>query len=305
MSRPRRVVAIGGGHGLAATLEAVRSWGADTTAIVTVADDGGSSGRLRSDLGIIAPGDLRRCLEALAPAGLLNDAIGHRFGTGLFEGHPPGNILLAGLLQRADDPVRAIDTLAAAMGVDGRVLPSSLTPVDLVADTAVGTVSGQVAVSETSGIRGVRWEPPGPRSPAEAKEALAEADLIVLGPGSLYTSVLAAVVPDVRDAIRRSAARVLYVANLATQDGETKGYDVSDHVAALIRHGVEPDGVLVDTDTTVGSVQATVEVIATPLRIHGEGRHDPDLLSGALERYAAVTVSRSQDSVPYQEPRPR
>jgi uncharacterized cofD-like protein len=279
-----RVVAIGGGHGLAATLEAARRWCDDITAVVTVADDGGSSGRLRRDLGIIAPGDLRRCLQALAPPGLLTETVGHRFDSGELEGHPPGNVLLAGLLQQAGDPVEAVDTLGRVMGVVGRVFPACVEPVDLVADSAGGEVAGQVAVGATSGITGLRWNPPDPVSPQGALDAIAAADLVVLGPGSLYTSVLAAVVPDIRDAISASAARVLYVANLSTQRSETSGYGLSDHIAAVAHHGVHIDAVLTEH----------LVVIRTPLRSQHGGGHDVGLLAGALERYAAVTVSADQ-----------
>ena len=297
MTRSNRVVAIGGGHGLATTLEAVRRWTREITAIVTVADDGGSSGRLRRDLGILAPGDLRRCLQALAPVGLLTDAVGGRFEVGELEGHPPGNVLLAGLLMQADDPVDAIDALAHAMRVVGRVFPSSVEPVDLVADTTTGVVPGQVAVGATSGIGELRWNPARPVSPAESIEAVLTADLIVLGPGSLYTSVLAAVVPDVRDAIEATSARVLYVANLSTQQAETRGYSVADHLGALLRHGVVPSAVLIDEDAAEGEAVTGVELIRASIRSRSGRHHDIGLLAGALERYAAVTVSESHDQI--------
>jgi uncharacterized cofD-like protein len=298
MTRPDRLVAIGGGHGLAITLEAARRWTSEITAVVTVADDGGSSGRLRRDLGVIAPGDLRRCLQALAPPGLLTDAIGHRFEVGELEGHPPGNVLLAGLLEQADSPVEAIDSLADAMSIVGRVLPSCVEPVDLVAETAAGAVvRGQVAVGATSGIVVLRWSPTHPVSPVAAIEAVLAADLIVLGPGSLYTSVLAAVAPDVRDAIAAASARVLYVANLAPQKAETEGYSVAHHVGALLRHGIIPSAVLVDDQAASEDTISGVEVVRASVKAASDRHHDVGLLAGALERYTAVTVSRSQDRI--------
>ena len=297
MTRPDRVVAIGGGHGLATTLEAARRWTSEITAVVTVADDGGSSGRLRRDLGIIAPGDLRRCLQALAPVGLLTAAVGHRFEVGELEGHPPGNVLLAGLLEQADDPVDAIDALADAMSVVGRVLPSCIEPVDLVADTAGGVVTGQVAVGATSGIVELRWSPARPVSPVAAVEAVLAADLIVLGPGSLYTSVLAAVVPDIRDAIAAASAKVLYVANLSTQKAETEGYRLSHHLGALLRHGLAPSAVLVDDGAAAEDAMSGVEIVRASVLAGSDRHHDIGLLAGALERYAAVTVSQSQDQI--------
>jgi uncharacterized cofD-like protein len=304
MSRPRRLVAIGGGHGLAVTLEAANRSGADVTAVVTVADDGGSSGRLRRDLGIIAPGDLRRCLEALAPPGLVTEAIGHRFEDGELHGHPPGNVLLAGLLQRSEDVVEAIDALARVMGVRGRVLPASEYPLDLVARTSTGEVVGQVAVGATGGILELGWRPDRPVSPTAVIEAILAADVVTLGPGSLYTSVLAAVVPDVRNALAASPAPVVFVANLAGQHRETAGYDLVDQLDAVARHGVELDAVLVD-DAVADRTGTTLEVISCPLRDESGRNHDPVLLAGALERYSAVTVSRDQDPTPYQEPNTR
>lgn len=279
---------------MAATLEAVRHWCEDITAVVTVADDGGSSGRLRRDLGIIAPGDLRRCLQALAPPGLLTETVGHRFERGELEGHPPGNVLLAGLLEQAHDPVEAVATLGRVMGISGRVFPACVEPVDLVADTVGGAVAGQVAVGATSGITALRWNPAHPRSPGGAVEAIVAADLVVLGPGSLYTSVLAAVVPDLRDAIAASAARVLYVANLSPQRSETTGYGLSDHLAAVVRHGVHVHAVLIDDRLPVDVSDDRLDLIQTPLRSRTGGGHDVGLLAGALERYAAVTVSADQ-----------
>ena len=203
-----KVVAIGGGHGLAATLRAVSTYSDRVTAVVSVADDGGSSGRLRELLEIIPPGDLRKCLVAMAePGSTLASLFDYRFADDVLSGHSLGNLILAALMDRAQDPVEALDEACRLLGVRGRVLPATTEPVVLKADADSGPVAGQVAVMATGHIRHVSLVPSDPVAPAEAVGALAEADQIVLGPGSLFTSVLAAIaVPEIRDGIERSGA---------------------------------------------------------------------------------------------------
>ncbi len=170
-----RVVAIGGGHGLAATLRAVRTYTDRVTAVVAVADDGGSSGRLRELLHIIPPGDLRKCLIALAePGSLLANAFDYRFGEEELAGHALGNLLLAGLMDACGDAVAALDEAGRLLGVRGRVLPSSTEPVVLKADAAGGEVTGQVAVNGTDRILRVSLVPSDPPAPPAALDALAE-----------------------------------------------------------------------------------------------------------------------------------
>ena len=280
MSSPG-VVALGGGHGLAMSLEALRDLTGQLTAVVSVADDGGSSGRLRRELGIIAPGDMRRCLTALTPPGLVRSALDHRFEDGALSGHPAGNLLLAALLESTEDPVEAIDTAMAMVGACGRILPASLTRVDLLADTERGVVRGQVAVSKSRDIQRLHMSPADPPVPIEVEAALGAADVIVVGPGSLYTSVLAAVLPGVRRAIEASDALVVYVANLAPQAGETDGYTLFDHVAAVRRHGVEPDVVLADDSFEVPAMLSGL-VVSRPLRVVGGLVHEPAMLATAL-----------------------
>jgi uncharacterized cofD-like protein len=246
-----RVVAIGGGHGLAATIRAVRGYAACTTAVVATADDGGSTGRLRAGLPLPAPGDLRRCVAAMAadPEAPLARALEYRFGGTDVEGHALGNLLLAGLAEATGDFGAAVRELCRLVGLDPareRVVPATTDPVVLIGETASGEeVVGQVAVSSTLGVTGVRVEPVDAPAPAEVAEAVAAANQVVLGPGSLYTSVLAAAtVDDVRDAVKQSPGPRVYVCNLRAELGETRGYDVAAHVAALRRHGIEPDVVL-------------------------------------------------------------
>ena len=281
--RGPKVVAIGGGHGLAATLRAVRTYTDQVTAIVSVADDGGSSGRLRELLHIIPPGDLRMCLIALAePGSILAMAFGHRFDQEELAGHSLGNLILAGLIDASGDPVTALDEACRLLGIHGRVLPSATEPVVLKAEAAGGSVTGQVAVNGTGHISRISVVPSDPSAPAAALEALAHADQILLGPGSLYTSVLAAIaVPRILEGINRSTAQRIYLCNLRPQDTETAGYDVAMHVAALLAHGVVIDQVVCDS-TTMSVGQTLVPVVDVPLARPNGLAHDPARLAQTL-----------------------
>jgi uncharacterized cofD-like protein len=278
-----RVVAIGGGHGLAATLRAVRTYTDQVTAIVSVADDGGSSGRLRELLHIIPPGDLRKCLIALAePGSILATAFDHRFTEEELAGHSLGNLVLAGLMDSTGDPVTALDEACRLLGVTGRVLPTTIEPVVLKADAECGQVTGQVAVNGTDHIHRVSLVPADPPAPEAAVEALAAAEQIVLGPGSLFTSVLAAVaVPEIRDGINRSSAYRVYVCNLRPQDPETASFDVAMHVDALLAHGVMVDRVICDSKG-IGVGNSAVPVVDAPLARPNGLAHDPSRLAATL-----------------------
>ncbi len=278
-----RVVAIGGGHGLAATLRAVRTYTDHVTAVVSVADDGGSSGRLRQLLHIIPPGDLRKCLIALAePGSLLAAAFDHRFTEEELAGHSLGNLVLAGLMDSTGDPVSALDEACRLLGATGRVLPSTTEPVVLKAEADGGQVTGQVAVNATGHIRAVSLVPADPPAPRAALVALAEADQIVLGPGSLFTSVLAAVaVPGIREAVNGSSARRVYVCNLHPQEPETASFDVAMHVRALLAHGIGVDTVVCDSSgIPVG--EPGVPVVDVPLARPSGLAHDPSRLAQTL-----------------------
>lgn len=270
------VVAIGGGHGLAIVLEAMVDRSSSLTAVVSVADDGGSSGRLRRDLGIVAPGDMRRCLAALTPNGLIRKALEHRFDHGVLAGHPAGNVLLASLLELEPDPVVVMDTLAAMVEARGRVLPATSEPVDLLASAARGTVKGQVAISESGAIHEIRFSPAEPEVPSAVVAAIEHADLIVLGPGSLYTSVLAPVVPGVAAALRRRQGSLVHVANLAAEPGETEGYGLDEHIEAVLRHGVDPDVVIADvkasSDGRFGDRLRQYELVGALQSVHDPRR---------------------------------
>ena len=282
-ARQPRVVAIGGGHGLAATLRAVRTYTDQATAVVSVADDGGSSGRLRELLHIIPPGDLRKCLVALAePGSPLALAFEHRFTEAELAGHSLGNLILAGLMEVARDPIDALDEACRLLGVRGRVLPATVEPVVLKADALGGPVAGQVAVMATNDIRSVSLVPADPKAPAQVLAALEEADQIVLGPGSLFTSVLAAIaVPEIREGVNRSDARTVYVCNLRPQVPETEAFDVAMHLGALAAHGVSVDVALCDT-STLPLGNPGVPVVDVDLARPSGLAHDPVNLAAAL-----------------------
>jgi uncharacterized cofD-like protein len=277
------VVAVGGGHGLAATLRAVRRYTSAATAVVSVADDGGSSGRLRRLLHIISPGDLRRCLVAMAePDSLLASTFEYRFAEEELAGHALGNLILAGLLEVTGDPVAALDEACRLLGVRGRVLPATTDPVVLKAEADGGNVAGQVAVMSTDNIRRVSLVPSDPEAPPQAVAALEQADQIIVGPGSLFTSVLAAIaVPDIREAVNRSSAHKVYVCNLRPEIPETEAFDGSMHIEALVEHGVSVDVVLCDpSGMAVG--RTAVPVVERSLARPNGLAHDPVKLASAL-----------------------
>lgn len=297
--QPRRpsVVALGGGYGLSTTLRAARRYAGEITGIVSVADDGGSSGRLRRAFGIPAPGDLRRCVVALAGDGAdarWTQLLEHRFTASELQGHPVGNILIAGLTETLGSFKAAIEALVEMVGGHGRLIPATVDPVVLKATFRdVGgedhEVEGEVAVGATAGITTLTLVPPDPEVHVEAIAATLEADQIVLGPGSLYTSLLAVMgVPQLREAYRRSPARKVYVANLAEQHPETTGYDVARHVLALRRHGVEVDYVLRDPSAMPLGHVSGVQVVDWPIAADSGRFHDPDRLAAALEDLSPV-----------------
>jgi uncharacterized cofD-like protein len=220
-----RIVALGGGHGLAASLSALRRLTSELTAVVAVADDGGSTGRLRDAVDLPALGDLRKALVALAGADEpLARALHHRFGSGDIVGHAFGNLLIAALAESGDGLLAALDEVARLTGSVGRVLPSTIEPVVLHARTSEGReVIGQVRIMRTVGVERVSLVPARPEAPTEALEAIEGADLVVLGPGSLYTSVLAATaVPAVGEAVGSTRAPVVYVQPPAPAGGDRR-----------------------------------------------------------------------------------
>ncbi|MDQ7820309.1 MAG: YvcK family protein [Armatimonadota bacterium] len=236
--RGPHVVVVGGGTGLSTLLRGLKAHTDNLTAVVTVFDDGGSSGRLRRELGVLPPGDIRDCLVALAESEpLLTRLFEYRFRGGALDGHAFGNLFLASLTGVTGDLVSAIREASKVLNIRGRVLPSAVQDVVLWAEFTDGTaVEGESQITRArKRIRRVGLRPAGVAPAPEVLEALGEADLIVLGPGSLYTSVIPnLLVQGVADAIRRSRAVRVYVCNVMTQPGETDGFAASDHVRALV-----------------------------------------------------------------------
>jgi uncharacterized cofD-like protein len=242
LSRGPRVVAIGGGTGLSTLLRGLKEHTANITAIVSVADDGGSSGRLREQIGLPAVGDIRNCLVALADAEpVMGDLLQYRFSSGdsTLAGHPVGNLLLAAMFEiDGGDFEESVRRMNRVLAVRGRVVPVSATPAVLHARTYDGTeVHGQSVIAKTRWIQRVWLSPDDVAPSGDALRAIAEAEVIVIGPGSLFTSILPGIlIPEVREAILASSALRIYVCNVATQQGETAGFDLADHVEALERH---------------------------------------------------------------------
>lgn len=310
MADALRVVALGGGHGLHASLTALRRVVPTPTAIVTVADNGGSSGRLRGEFGVLPPGDLRMALAALCDEDewgrTWESVVQHRFsGSGEMQGHVIGNLLIVGLWELLGDPVDALRWVGQLLGVKGRVLPMALTPLDIRADVrgldpgdpdALTEVRGQVEVATTDGqIVEIGLLPTDPRPCPEAVSAVREADWVVLGPGSWYTSVLPhLLVPELREALVATTARVLVNLNLAAQPGETHGYGPEDLLAALVDHApdLRIDVVLADPRAVPDPValERVVEaaggrlVLAEVGSSDGSPRHDPARLAAAYAR---------------------
>jgi uncharacterized cofD-like protein len=253
LQRGPKIVVLGGGTGLSTLLRGLKKNSTNLTAVVTVFDDGGSSGRLRREQGILPPGDIRNCLVALAEAEpLLTKLFTHRFKGGDLDGHSFGNLFITSMSQVTGDLETALKECSKVLAIRGRVLPTTLRDVTLCAEMSDETVvEGESAITRAGGtIRRVFLKPGRVPPMRDALDAIADADLIVLGPGSLYTSVLPnLLVEGVVGALRRSRALKVYVCNVMTQHGETRGFRASDHVRVLLEQGGRGlfDYVLVNT----------------------------------------------------------
>lgn len=303
---PVRVVALGGGHGLAATLSALRLLETRITGIVTVADNGGSSGRLREELGILPPGDLRMALSALCGDDEWGrrwaDVLQHRFeGDGALHGHAVGNLLIAGIWEILGDHVDGLDLVGQLLGARGRVLPMSAVPLDIEADVHLDdspdqltVVRGQAEVATVEGqVVSVRLDPHDPPACPQAVQAVQDADWVVVGPGSWFTSVMPTLlVPQLRRALVETSARRILVLNLQEQPGETEGLSPADHLEVLAAHAPELrlDAVLVD-DSMMGDEQVLRSAAARfgaslhtgPVaRDEARDQHDPARLATAF-----------------------
>ena len=241
LERGPRIVAIGGGTGLSVLLSGLKAYTDNITAIVTVADDGGSSGRLRRELGVMPPGDFRNCLVALSDdEGLVAELFQYRFdqGDGL-EGHSFGNLFIAAMTGVTGSFEQALLESSRVLAVHGRIIPATWSHIDLTARLSDGThVHGESNIAVRGGsIDEVHIEPPDAQANPEAIDAIAQADLILVGPGSLYTSIMPnLLVPGVTEALKASSTQTFYLCNVATEEGETDGFTMADHVRALQRH---------------------------------------------------------------------
>jgi len=298
LSRGPRVVAIGGGTGLSVLLRGMKERTSNLTAIVSVADDGGSSGRLREAYGWTPMGDIRNCIAALADAEpLMTRLLQYRFpkepgGPGL-AGHAFGNLLIAAMSDIEEDFEEGVRQVNRVLAVRGQVIPASARPLTLHARLADGTVvDGQSQVARAGGIERVWITPEAPRACGDAVEAILAADIVVIGPGSLYTSLLPSLlVPAIGDAVRRAPGLVIHACNVATQIGETDGYDLAAHYLALERHagpGVA-DVVLansaLDAPRAPGDATAPVRLVWPP---EVSLRATPGVGTGALPEVALV-----------------
>jgi uncharacterized cofD-like protein len=300
-----RVVALGGGHGLAAALSALRRVVDDLCAVVTVADNGGSSGRLRREFGVLPPGDLRQALAALCDdddwGSTWARVLQHRFDShGEMDQHAVGNLLIVALWELLGDHVHGLEWVARLLGAQGRVLPMALTPLDITAQVrgldgsdpaTLTSVRGQVEVASTDGqVVSVALEPGEPPACPEALAAVGQADWVVLGPGSWFTSVIPhLLVPELRQALVTTPARRAVVLNLEPQEGETDGYTPEDHLEVLVQqapdlrvHAVIADSTAVPDTRTLGRLTEALGArlvwadVADP---DTPGQHDPEKLA--------------------------
>lgn len=302
-----RAVAIGGGHGLSRSLKALTGIADHVTAVVTVADDGGSSGRLRRDLGVAPPGDLRMALAALARNESLASLLQYRFDRGELDGHALGNLLIVAMADlRGGSLVAALDALCVELHVQGRVLPCTTEPLILHAEGPAGTMQGQERIAKAGPPSRLWVEPADATATPDALTAIAAADVIVLGPGSVYTSILPnLVVKEVGEAVLAAEAPIVLVANMREQPGETEGMTLVDHLDALTHHlpglvldaviaheGPRPAGPGAPLTAHVLTDHPAVAELVTADLLDGSDGHDPACLGAVVaslcERLGAV-----------------
>lgn len=310
------IAALGGGTGLSSLLRGLKRRSLDITAIVTVADDGGSSGRLRRELGVLPPGDIRNCLVALAEdESLMGHLFQHRFAGGDLSGHSFGNLFLAALTEVTGNFDLAIQECSRVLNIRGTVLPSTLDQISLWAERADGqTVCGESAISSGPGACRRVWLQPQPVAHPPALQAIADADMVLLGPGSLFTSVLPHfAVPEVVDAVSEARGVRAYVCNVMTQPGETDDFDAVDHVERVLEASrgsvdlvVVHDGALDAVAAAAYAAQGQVPVRADMDRLRALGvrvvarnlaeegrmvRHSPEALAQALTEVVFASVA--------------
>lgn len=329
LSRGVKIVAIGGGTGLSTLLSGLKHYTTNLTAIVTVADDGGSSGKLREELGIIPPGDIRNCIAALSDDDkIITELFKYRFKVGQnLEGHSFGNLFLTALTEVFNgDFIKAVKAASSILKSCGTVLPSSPEPMKIIAEFEDGRiVEGESKIPEAKGkIKRILCKPEKPKALKEAIDAILEAELIILGPGSLYTSIIPnLLVPEIQEALKKSQSHKIYACNIMTQPGETTGYSVSDHINALLQHANNRhliDGVVVNDKLPEKLLSKYKEKEQEPIIIDADKvqklgirlvarslikeeslvRHDPDLLARAImlwnkrwQKYPVKSISKS------------
>ncbi len=304
-SRGPRIVAIGGGTGLSSLLRGLKAYTSNLSVIVTVADDGGSSGRLRDEYRILPPGDFRQCLIALADAEpLMKQLFDHRFKEGSLDGHSFGNLFIMAMADVTGNFERALRESGKVLAVKGTIIPSTLQDVTLVASINGHTVEGESKIpKQNAPISQVFLKPDGALLNPEALQAIMNAELVVIGPGSLYTSILPnLLVEGMVEAIKASPALKVYICNLASQEGETEGYDVNDYLRVLHEHVGSNifDFVLVNSNNSYTPTGGQSKVIFRPedstrhpevrfigadvVNVRIPSHHDPDKLARAIMR---------------------
>ena len=295
LARGPHIVAIGGGTGLSTLLRGLKEISSNITAVVTVADDGGSSGKLRDELGIAPVGDIRNCIAALADAEpTMTSLMQYRFPARESDpgvaGHAFGNLLIAAMADIAGDFEEGVRLSNRVLAVRGQVVPVAPVPLNLHAELADGVeLEGQSKIMRSRGIRRVWISPARVEASAEAVEAIRSADLVVLGPGSLYTSLLPSLlVPGIRSALESATGLRVYVSNVATQAGETEGYTLSEHVSALNAHDV---GHLIDVvlanDDMAAKPPGTDKAERVRVDLPAGGEHPRLALAGVVDREVA------------------
>src|SRR5450631_4033900 len=325
-ARRPTIAALGGGTGLSSLLRGLKLAPVDLTAVVTVADDGGSSGRLRRELGILPPGDIRNCLVALADdESLMGKLFQHRFADGDLSGHPFGNLFLAALTEVTGDFDLAIQECSRVLKIRGAVVPSTLRQVRLWAERIDGTVvCGETNIAAGFAACQRVWFDPAPEAYPPAIAALQRADVIVLGPGSLFTSVLAHLaVPEIAQAVRESRGLRVYVCNVMTQPGETDGFCAGDHIGrvldavpggvdVVVLHEGDFDPQAIAAYASMGQVPVEIDrarvealgvrVVTAPLADAGRVvRHSPQALASVLLGSTSEQMAR-RASDPVAEP---
>ena len=286
----KKIVALGGGHGLSMLLRTLSKFEIDLTAIVNVVDDGGSSGRIRKDIEITSPGDIRLCALALAHnsdeyGSTLRDLFGFRFDEGELDGHSLGNLILVALTRQLGSFEKAVEKMSQLLNIQGKVLPACESDVVLCANTENGLIRGQVNVERSSGIENVFLDPSDVQPLEGVIEAILEADHIIYAPGSLYSSVIPSLlIEEINAAILKTPADTLMILNLTNKGPDTEAMSGDEHLNTMISHGVRVDKVLCDKNSlTVKKSHKNCSVILKDIRSETD-IHDEALLGKFLQK---------------------